>query len=156
MYRSSISWEIIDALVAQWTTALDGIQVVDGYGDPNEPGKFLMVGVEDFLADGPARAVTTDQDWAWATTTVRREEGNVNCLAWARIGDTTAEAPQVVRARVRDICDRAADYLRNNYTLQGLDGLLHVSFRMTSADQDIDADGAWALAFFQVGFKAQI
>lgn len=155
-FKSSIWFDVIDALVEQWREAMSDVLVSDGYGVTNDPGAYLMVGVEDPLSDRAARAVDTDQEWAYANTTTREETGTINCVACAIVGDSDAEDSQRdAREAVRSICDAAADYLRQNVQL-GIDEILWTGFRMVAGDQDQTDSGAWALCTFQIQFKAHI
>lgn len=153
--KSTIAFEVIAALVTQGTTALTADEnaiVLNGYGTTEWGGDFILIGAADPFSDGSAVAIESDQQWAYANTTVREESGHVNCVAYVRNGDGDSLAAQ---ARLKVLCDALATVVRENYSL-GIAELLWTGFTVTQIDHDQDDDGAWAVANIHILFKAQI
>lgn len=155
MGSSSAAFAVIDALVDQLPGALNGAVVFDGYGDTNEPGDFVMIGVADLFSEQPAVSIDAAQDWAHVVGLTREETGSVNCLAWVSVGDNGEKAQRLCRTRVAALVDQVATHVRVNYSL-GVDTVMWVGFELTSFDQDQDEHGAWSLAYFRIHFKARI
>lgn len=155
MTKATASYDVIDALVDQLPSVSDGVRVSDGFGVSDDPGDFIMIGVDDLLSDRAAHALEADQEWAHVNHTTRHEAGDINCIAWSRVGDSDAGSSKRVRDQLRAVLDSLADYIRTNYTL-GVPEVLWVGFRLISTDQDQDDYGAWCLANFQIHFEARI
>ena len=156
---TSVVPDLIDALV---TTAealtgdgnpLEGVLVLDGFGVTEDPGDFLMIGVDDPDSDDPAFSADVKQDWANATYTAVDEEGDIACAVLSWSGDTDQKT---VRDRVYAITAAVENMLRANPSLD-LPTLLWTKFGVSSQlTQNQDEQGALALLVFRIHFRARI
>jgi hypothetical protein len=90
---TSIVPALIGAVFTQATAALPDVLVYHGFGVSDDPGDFLMIGVDDPYADGPANSVITKQAPITAGTSRPRDErGDLWCtaLSWNGNGDSEA------------------------------------------------------------------
>lgn len=146
---------LIDAMVSLYTDELPNIRVSDGTGVTDDPGDYLMVGVEDPFNDAES-AATTESDWAGVGVSAPRSEtGTVTCAALCWSGDTNAK---VVRDRVYDAVNAVAALHRDPYDVSlGVPQLLWTSFgTRTRLEQNQGDEGCYALLAFSVYFQAQI
>jgi hypothetical protein len=144
---------LIDALFAAAVAALPSTLVFDGYGNTDDPGDFLMIGVEDPDSRDHARSATAEQDWANATYTARDESGEVTCAALSWNGDANQKA---ARDAVYAISAAVENLLRANPSL-GVASLLWTSFGPHSDLQQLqDEQGALALLTFSIRFRARL
>jgi hypothetical protein len=137
---------LIDALVAA-TGGYDGLAVTD------EPGDFLMIGVDDPDTEGGAFSGESRQSWANANSTARDESGSITCAAYSWNGDgdqkTARDAAYVLVEALASVC-RATPAL-------GLSTLLWVDFGSDANLQQFQGEwGASALVVFTVAFRARI
>jgi hypothetical protein len=151
---TSVVPALIDALVAAATTALPDVLVFDGIGVTDDPGDFLMVGVEDPDIEGAAFSADTKQDWAAVGTGAPRDEqGDITCVALSWNGDGD---PKAARDDAYAIAAALEDLLRDTPAL-GVPGLLWTSFGTSSQlSQAQGPDGASALLVFRINFRARI
>lgn len=151
---TSVVPDLIDALVANATTALPNIQVKDGIGVTTDPGTdYLLIGVDDASNHGASFAAESMQTWANANYTARDEEGDIVCAAVSWNGDSDASA-----ARTAAYATVAAveNMLRTDPS-QGVANLLWTSFgSRTQLSQDQDTSGANAIVIFRIHFRARI
>ena len=150
---TSVIPALIDALVTNAKANLADINVLDGYGVTDDPGDFLMVGVDDPLRDDEAQSGTSQQSWANANGTARDEIGDVWCSAysWNGNGDQKGarDAAYATVAAVENM-------LRANPAL-GVAGLIYSEFGTSQTlTQNQDEHGASARVSFQVHFRARI
>lgn len=154
MATTSVVYDLIDALVDQLGPAL-AVNVLDGSGDTDDPGDYLMVGIEDPDVQGFADSVDSQQSWAGLGARARDEEGTVSCcaLSWNGDGDLAA-----ARAAVRTITSGVEDHLRADPNLgAAVPGLLWVGFGTRQVVRQVQGDtGAAVLVFFQIDFRARI
>lgn len=145
---------VIDALIAGAQDALgEACLVVDGFGLTDDPGNFLMIGVEDPDTEDFATSATSVQEWAHAVADERDETGDVSCAALAWNGDGDQKA---ARDAAYDIVTGFGTWIRENYTL-GLANVYNAEFGSNQALTQIqNTDGAVALVSFKVAFKARI
>ena len=144
---------LIDAMVSAFVTALPGVKVYDGYGASDDPGDFLMVGVEDPDLEGFAFSADVRQDWANANYTSRSEEGDIVCAALSWNGDGNQKAARDAVYATQAGVETA---LRNNPSL-GLANVLWTSFgTQAQLSQAQSHEGAVALLIFRIFFRAQI
>lgn len=145
--------DVIDALVTACTSALTNISVYDGWGVSDDPGDFLMIGVDDPDANNETNSGSSQQDWANATGTKRNESGDISCAALSWNGDSDQKA---ARTAVFATTAAVEDVLRSDYTL-GLPTLLWTSYgTSTQLTQSVNSTGAMALVVFKVHFEARI
>ena len=92
MVAGSAILRLIDALVTTLTAAVSPATVYDGFGVSEDPGDFLMIGVEDPDLEGAASSADVSQEWANANYTARNESGDVTCAALSWNGDANQKA----------------------------------------------------------------
>lgn len=143
----------LDALVESAGVALPDVIVSDGYGVTDDPGDFLMIGVEDPDSQENAFSVDVRQEWANANYTARNEDGEVVCAAVSWNGDGDQK---LARDSVYDIFGAIEDTLRANPSL-GVASLLWSSVGSSSQlSQAQGQQGAAAMLIFRIQFKARI
>lgn len=149
---------VIDALVAQADAALTSVTVYDGFGISDDPGDFLMVGVDDAdLLDAATSAESSQVPATMGTLRTRQETGTVTCLALSWNGDADMAA---ARTAAFATANEVSDLIRADPSL----GLGAPDFRLLVAGyggserlmQNQDEDGAEAALVFTVTFTAQI
>lgn len=145
---------LIDALVVAARAALPSVRVFDGVGVTDDPGDFLMVGVDDPDTEGHAFAAESQQEFGpMGTTRPRDERGQVTCAAFSWNGSSD---PKAARDAAYASVEALASACRTNPSL-GVAGVLWTSFgpdaRLTQSQGDFGAD---ALVVFSVSFRARI
>jgi hypothetical protein len=144
---------LVDALVAAAVAAVPAAKVYDGFGVSDDPGDFLMIGVDDPDGARPAQSASTQQEWAYIGATDRWETGDVTCAALSWNGDGNQKA---ARDAAYETAEALASALRANPSL----GLSNVEWTGYGTRSDLtqtqDDSGALALLVFQVNFKALI
>jgi len=145
---------LIDALVTQATTALPTVRVYDGFGISDDPGDYLMVGVQDPDADAETEAAdATQEQMAFGATRPRKEQGVIHMVARSVNGDgnqktarDAAYATQEALATVLRTTDNA-----------GVTGVLRLgngsNLRLM---QDQNDYGAVATLLYDIAFEAAI
>ena len=153
----SVVPQLIDALVTTArANAPTGVTVYDGFGVSQDPGDFLMIGVDDPNRADAASSASSRQDWANANYTSREEEGDVTCAALSWNGDSGDAGQKAARDAVYAIAGALAGSLRADPSL-GVDGVLWTSFgTSTDLQQNQDKKGSLALLVFQIHFLARI
>jgi hypothetical protein len=155
MAKATASLGLASALVTAATAVVPtDVDVRLGYGTTSSANDYVLIGVEDPFSDGPASAISSDQDFLYAGAAGRTEKGQVNCVAYVRTGDTDL---LVTQARMESILDPIATSLRSNPGQSGYPAELlwcHLSVTQIATDQD--AKGAWMLVNFVVLFEAQL
>lgn len=151
---TSVVPALIDALVTAARTTLPDVLVFDGIGQTDDPGDFLMIGVEDPDLEGAAFSADTKQDWAAVGTGAPRDEsGEITCVALSWNGDGN---PKSARDGAYAIAAAVEDLLRANAAL-GVPQLLWTSFGSSSQlSQAQGSGGASALLVFRINFRARI
>ena len=149
---SSVIPAVIDAVVSRARANLPSICVYDGFGVSDDPGDFLMVGVDDPERQDSAYSADSQQDWAHANNTARDEVGDVTCAALSWNGDADQK-------RARDAafatCAALEVLLRADPSLGGI--VLWTSYgTSTQLTQNQNGNGALALVVFKVHFRARI
>lgn len=153
---TSVIPALIDALVAAARTALPNTRVSDGIGATDDPGDFLMIGVEDPDIEGAAFSADAKQDWASVGTGAPRDEqGEITCVAVSWNGNGP-EGAKAARDAAYAIAAAVEDLLRATPSL-GVDGLLWTGFGSSSQLSQAQGDGgASALLVFRINFRARI
>jgi hypothetical protein len=147
---------VIDALVALSDAALSTVTVYDGFGVSDDPGDFLMIGVDDPDSGDAASSTDSSQQAATlGTGRARDETGEVTCVAlsWNGNGDQKAarDAVFATTAAVETLCRSNPSLSITGYPL------LVVGFGATQRlMQNQDEDGAEAAVFFSVRFRARL
>lgn len=145
---------LIDALVLQATAAITTATVYDGVGVSDDPGDYLMIGVDD--PDGPdwARSASGTRDWE--TVGLQNditEIGDIACAALSWNGDGDQKA---ARDAVYAIGEALAGICRTTPTM-GLDRLLWVLYGGNWDLLQVQNEyGALARLEFQLHFQALI
>jgi hypothetical protein len=139
------------ALTALWTSALTGIQVVDGpQANSDAANDWLFVGANGDLPDEVAESAVVDQSWM-AFAKVMQETAEITCAIVCRAGEPSISA---VRARAYSILAAAETALRADPLLGGV-----VMQSYVSAHQLIPVvttSGAKARVVFTVTYQAQL
>lgn len=144
---------LIDAMFTAFTAALTGVKVYDGFGVSDDPGDFLMIGVEDPDLEGFGFSADVKQDWANANYTAREESGDIVCAALSWNGDGNQK---VARDAVYATQSAVENVLRGNPSL-GVSTVLWTSFGTSAQLSQIqDHKGCAALLIFRIFFRAQI
>ena len=147
---------VIDALVTLARTTLPDALVFDGIGVTNDPGDFLMIGVEDPDIEGAAFSADSKQEWANANYTARDEEGDITCVALAWVGESGDEGQKAARDAAYAITAALEAALHPNPTL-GLSSVLWTSFGVSSQlSQAQGKGGSSALIVFRIHFRARL
>lgn len=151
---TSVIPALIDALVSAALAALPTTLVFDGIGMTDDPGDFLMIGVEDPDIEGAAFSADTRQEWASVGTGAPRDEqGEITCVALSWNGNSD---PKAARDGAYAIAAAVENLLRANPSL-GVAGLLWTGFGSSSQlSQAQGSGGASALLVFRINFRARI
>lgn len=150
---TSVVPALIDALLALANANLTDVLVLDGYGQTDDPGDFLMIGIEDPDSDGAGFSADARQEWANANYTARDETGDITCVALSWNGDGDAK---LARDTAYGITSALEDALRLTPSL-GVEGLLWTGFGSTTQlSQAQGTGGASALLIFRISFRARI
>lgn len=154
---TSVVPDLIDALLAlarsDAVAIVPNSNVFDGVGVTQDPGNFLMVGVEDPDME-VAFAAEARQAWSGVGTGAPRdEEGDITCVAVAWNGDGDAKA---ARDAAYAIAAALEDALRDNPSL-GVSSLLWTGFGSSSQlSQAQGTGGASSILIFRIHFRARI
>lgn len=146
---------LIDALVAQTSAALPNALVFDGQGVTDNPGDFLMIGVDDPNTTDFAHSSDSQQDPAtMATTRPRDEKGSIYCsaLSWNGAGDVKAarDAAYATTEVVASIC-------RGGGANLGMNNVRALVYGANKSDAHMQADtGAIWIVSFSISFIARI
>lgn len=149
-------YALLDALVAAARAALPAIAVYDSYGVTDDPGDYLMIGVDD--PDRPtaaASASVVQEPGPMGTGRPRDEEGEITCAALSWNGDGN---PSAARAGCKTITDAMEALVRTTaYPALGVSGVKALDFgSLFTLEQDQNDAGAMALVIFTVKFRARI
>ena len=148
---------LTEALFTNATTALGAspdLTVYLGWGVTEEPGDYLMIGVDNVLSPAPdTNGAHSEQDWAHATGTARDEKGEITCAAYSWNGD---DDPKAAIDAAFATTAAVENMLRTNPS-QGVATVLWTSYG-TGTDYSIQRgpDGASVVVVFKVFFKARI
>jgi hypothetical protein len=150
---TSVVFDLIDVLVEQLGSALS-VNVLDGYGLTDDPGDYLMVGVEDPDSDR-ATSAEGKQEWHGLGNRARLEEGTVTCIAMSWNGDADLSA---ARAAAKVTTAAVEDHLRSDPNLGGtVAGLMWTGYGTRTELIQLQAtDGACVMCVFDVAFKARL
>lgn len=152
---TSITFALIDRLVAVLTAGLPGIRVVDGDVVSGDAGDYLAVGWEDPDSDRSTSA-TAQQSWNGLGAKSRRESGSVTCLALSWNGESNGL--KAARAAVQATAAAVENLLRADPNLGGtVPGLLWTSYgTRTDLKQWLSEEGSVATCTFEIAFEAKI
>jgi len=146
---------LIDAMVsaARASSALAGVTVYDGPGISDDPGDFLMIGVDD--PDEHRRTHAAEASQTWANRTDRDESGDITCAAVSSNGDADQKAARdAVYAMARGLADLCRP---PNDPSFGVAGVLWTSYGTQSfLSQAQDSRGAGAQLIFTIHYRARL
>lgn len=157
---SSVVPSLIDALISTATAALPNVDVYDGFGVSEDPGDFLMIGVDD--PDSQAAAFSSDSSQTQATAGTprsRNQTGAITCAALSWNGNAGNAGQKTARDAVYAIQAAVENALRADPTLgvappNGQVLVLQIGDERLSQNQyDLGCD---ALLIFTVQFEARI
>jgi hypothetical protein len=150
---TSVVFDLVGVLVTRFESALS-VNVFDGYGLTDDPGDYLMVGVEDPDSD---RATSSEakQEWAGLGARTRYEEGTVTCIAMSWNGDGDLSA---ARAACKATTAAVEANLRSDPNLGAVvPGLTWTGYGTRTELIQLQAtDGACVMCVFDVAFKARL
>lgn len=148
---------LIDALVQKAAAALPAVLVSDGFTLTEDPGDFMMIGVEDPDNEGFETSADSQQEWAHANHTARNQTGDITCAALSWNGNSDQKAARDAAYR---LTSALATLLRNDPSLglvPGSASMLVASFgTREQLIQTKDEKGALSLVVFTVHFQARI
>jgi hypothetical protein len=148
---------LIDALTSAADLALSDTNVFDGPGSCDDPGDYLMVGVDDpFNVTSAVLSASVEQvAGPSGTNRPRDESGTLWCSALSWNGDADQK---VARDRVYAIQAAVENILRANPSLNiAAGGLFYAELGVGgSLKQDQGTDGAMAILAFPISFRARI
>lgn len=136
---------VLDALVAGFTSALPGVQVVDGQPITTD-GDVVCVGFSGLAGEPAVESTRTREQLA---VEPERESYDITCLASSWDGGTDAKA---VRDRAYQLLDAVASWLAADRTLGGL--VLSTRLSAESLIQEQTDQGAAATVRFTVHVDA--
>jgi hypothetical protein len=148
--------DVIDALVTLADTALSSVNVYDGIGVSDDPGDFLMIGVEDPDIEGAAFSADVEQVRA-TMSGARDETGTITCCALSWNGDSTNAGQKAARDSAFASVAAVEDILRTTSPTLGVASVLKTEMgdRIT-VSQAQDATGASCMVIFSVAYLARI
>lgn len=154
---SSIVPALIDALVAAATAALPSALVIDGVGNTDAAGDYLMIGVSDpdlYGSGSGAQAATAQQNqMTFGATRPRMEEGSIYLAARSVNGDANQKA---ARDAAYALQEALATALRTTNDL-GVTGVMQLGNGASlTLEQDQNEYGAVATLTYSIAFTAQI
>jgi hypothetical protein len=133
-----------------------GVRVYDGPGFSEDPGNFLMIGVDDPESEDPTSAAGT-QEWSGIGAKAALEDGVISCCAMAWTGDSGDAAQKAVRQTVRDIVGAVDVVLRADPNLGGaVPGLNWVRYGHNYRLSQPPAAGVAAKFYFEIAYKARL
>lgn len=147
--------DVIDALVTLSAAALPSVRVYDGIGVSDDPGDFLMVGVEDPDIDGAAFSAEVEQS-RLAMGGSQQEAGTVTCCALSWTGDSTDVGQKAARDAAFTTVAAVETILRTTAPTLDVAAVSKTEFgdRLT-VSQAQDATGASCMVIFSVAYLAQ-
>lgn len=150
---TSVVFDLPGALLARWGPLLD-VNLFDGYGVTDDPGDYLMVGVEDPDSDR-ATSGEAKQEWASLGARMRYEEGTITCIAMSWNGDGDLAA---ARAACKATTVAVENHLRSDPNLGGtVSGLNWTGYGTRTELIQLQAtDGACVMCVFDVAFTARL
>lgn len=150
---------LIDTLCTVAKAALEpAVRVLDGPGVTDDPGDFLMVGVDDpNNADSPESG-RSQTDWAALGQRARNQVGDITCAALAWNGDGNQKAARDAAYSYMEVLAALCTRPRQNPDcLQELvPGVIWAVVGDDRLTQDQYESGVMALVVFSVHFTARI
>lgn len=149
---TSVVFDLPGRLVEIFTAALTTATVYDGFGASEDPGDFLMVGVDDPNSTDPlAPSAESTQTWAGMGARHRDEEGTLTCVALTWNGDDDTAA---ARTRVKALMSAVEATITADPNLGGtIPGLLWV--RPEGRTQFMQGNGQ-AMFVFDIAWRARL
>lgn len=156
---TSVIPTLIDALVAAATANVPATTTVyDGFGVSEDPGDYLMIGVDDPDAEGWANSADAQQDVSsdGPPSGARDQTGTVACCALSWNGDANAKAARDAAAASMGVLET---YVRSNpgLTIASQSQTFWAWFTPSETwRQQQQGSGAAALVIFRIGFFARL
>lgn len=151
---TSIVPALLAALHSTMTAALPDINVTYGVGITNDPGDWLMIGIQDPDADIPTGATGTEGQLAFGALRPRLETGTIYLTAFSWNGDADQKAAcDAVYAIAGAV---AATVRPADLAVAGLQTLGYAGDSTTTLRLGQSDFGAIAELMFAVTFTAQI
>ena len=147
---------MLDGLPAAFTAAGITVEVYDGFGTSNDPGNFVMIGVDD-PDSATGRVAHGVQTYPLANGRSRNEEGRITSAAVAWVGDP--DGMRQARTDVFAITSVIENWLRSQGAppVFGLPNALEIGFGDTiDYMQDSLSGGVVATVIFAVKYKVRI
>lgn len=148
---------LIDALVAACTTGLPLVNILDGVGDTNDPGDYLMIGVQDPDVEPLSPAADSSETPAtFGTNRSRDERGTLWFTAYSWNGDGDQKA---ARDAAYATTAYVATLVRQRATPPfGISALITVEFATDSQRlaQGQFTVGAVAQVMFGINYRARL
>lgn len=142
---------VIDALLSL-ANSLETVNVFDGFGVSDDPGDYLMIGVDDPNAVDSANGASSQQSWQHVGHQTRNEEGEIICAALSWNGDGDLKSARVSAFAITALLENA---LRADPTLGGI--CLWTGYGTQTDYITSQGDtGAECLVVFRIMFKAYI
>lgn len=149
---TSVVPAVLDALYDLAKNALPDIIVQDGMDVTDDPGDYLMVGIQDPEAEVPVAATSSETQQAFGSTKPRQETGVVYLTAFSWNGDGDQKA---ARDAVYATAGALADLLRPNAL--AVAGVMTAGYgESTTYRQGPTTFGVAAELLFSVEFRAVI
>lgn len=152
--------QAIDALVALAQTYVpSGVSVYDGEAASDDPGDFLMVGVQDPDSDTMSLSGESQQGWSSVGygSGYTDESGDITCAAVAWNGDSGNAAQKAARDDAYEIAKALAKAISIDPTLGLGDWFRGCRFGTQITLSQMTGDsGVSALLVFQIHFDAYI
>lgn len=154
---TSVVPALIDALVSTAASALPSVLVIDGVGNTDAAGDYLMVGVSDpdlYGSGTSMQAASVQQNqMAFGATRPRMEQGQIYLAARSVNGDANQKAARDAAYAMQEALAMA---LRTTNDL-GVTGVMQLSNgESLSLEQDQNDYGAVATLTYSIAFTAQI
>lgn len=148
--------DVIDAIVVvgQELFDPDDVSVYDGRGVTDNPGDFLMIGVDDPDSDEIPTSATSDAEWATTGLDAELDEdGYIDFCAMSWNGD--GDLP-LARRTAYLIASTFAEAVRGVGELIGLENVLWLRPGPAELKQAQSTSGARAIVHQRIYYKARI
>lgn len=154
MGSTSVVYDLVGTLVSTFQAQVTTAQVYDGYGSTDNPGDFVMVGIEDPDGDKGASA-ETQQKFVDIGGLSREESGSITCVVVSWNGNNSLSE---ARGKVKAITQVIENTLRSSPNFgNAIPGLLWIGYGSRTQVTQMQAKGsALVMQVFDVQFKARI
>lgn len=151
---TTVWFDVVDRLIDVFTDTLTNVTVLDHTGITDDPGDYLMVGIDDPDSDSPSSG-EFQQEWTSVPGRHRSEDGTVTCAAMTWNGDSNL---RVARADAKAMLAAIENNLRTDPNLgAAVPGLMWTSFGTRGKPTQILGEtGAVVIVSFDIAYKARI